>query len=351
MHLRYDPINHTVMSGRTSLHDVAIRDLDFIRRRMRDICSAWDHQRYYTLRLPDEMRMARHFDAMERVPLRVSMRTVDIELVRPPQMDRFPMPDGRRAAEEKAMRMMMAYNAGDANLAMVLEKVAGIDPKMFLRDIALPPKPAPMMPPLDAPKPAPRAQAQKCHWEDGEAFIAALRKRGYATLGAGCFSTVLVKGNSKRVIKVNRSRPDGWLDYVIWAAKAGHMGKHAPMVHSFRRFNEGKQGEFYVAVMERMSKTVSAVSFKQPEVSRLHQHLRAGMHRSDRDALAAEKVSPGALKFAIEYRLEFPGHSDLHDENFMIREDGSMACIDPISGKATGSHPSRWRNTSARLAA
>jgi hypothetical protein len=73
--------------------------------------------------------------------------------------------------------------------------------------------------------------------------------------------------------------------------------------------------------------------------------------RSDHDALAAEKVSPGALKFAIEYRLEFPGPSDLHDENFMIREDGSMACVDPISGASTGSHPSRWRNTSARLAA
>jgi hypothetical protein len=73
--------------------------------------------------------------------------------------------------------------------------------------------------------------------------------------------------------------------------------------------------------------------------------------RSDRDALAAEKVSPGALRFAIEYRLEFPGQSDLHDENFMVREDGSMACVDPISGAATGRHPSRWRASSARLVA
>jgi hypothetical protein len=237
------------------------------------------------------------------------------------------------------MRMMMAYNVGDANLAMVLEKVAGIDPKM---------------PPLDAPKVTPKGQGEKCQklWDSDE-FIERLKRRGYRTLGAGCFSTVLAKGNSKRVIKVNR-RPDGWLDYVLWAAKHGHMGKNAPMVYSFRRFNEGTSDEFYVAVVERCKMTVDDLYPQNKRVTELFSSLTSGMRGrmgSERDALKADDMQPGSLRFAIEFKLTFTTHTDLHSGNFMVREDGSLVCTDPISGSSSGTAPSRWRASSARLAA
>jgi hypothetical protein len=62
-------------------------------------------------------------------------------------------------------------------------------------------------------------------------------------------------------------------------------------------------------------------------------------------------MQPGSLRFAIEFKLTFRTDLDLHAGNFMIREDGTMACTDPICGDATGTAPRRWRASSARLAA
>ncbi|MCP3400386.1 hypothetical protein [Bradyrhizobium sp. CCGB20] len=345
MHLRYDPLAETVMSGATSIHDVAQRDLDFIRRRMRSICRAWDHQRRYVLRMPDEMRVAQHFNP-NRMPSMFRHRTCEVELVRMPRAERFPRFSDRRRAEEKAMRMMMAYNVGDVRLAMGnMAKMAGINPDVIIRNPV-------RMPPLDAPKPTPRARAKSVTWETGEEFVGRLIKRGYRVLGAGAYSTVLAKGNSKRVIKVNR-KPDSWLDYVIWAAKNNHMGKNAPMVYSFRRFNEGTSDEFYVAVVERMKSTVSELPYGEQRASRLFGHLTAGMYGrvgSEHDALAADDMQPGSLRFAIQFKLAFRSDLDLHAGNFMVRDDGTVACTDPLCGDASGTAPSRWRHSSARLA-
>lgn len=346
MQLRYDPLAETVMSGATSIHDVSHRDLDFIRRQMGEICRAWDHQWRYVLRLPEELRMARAF-SYGRLPSMVKMRVVEVELVRAPRQDRFPLPGRREDSfdqRQKAMRMMQAYCAADAKAALRLFGLPG----QMIADTIKPP--APKMPPLDAPKPAPRARVKSVTAED---FIERLMRRGYRVLGAEAYSSVLAKGNSKRVIKVNR-RPDSWLDYVIWAAKKGHMGKNAPMVYSFRRFNEGTSDEFYVAVVERMKATVSEMPYGERRASELFQRLASGMHGrggSEYDALAADDMQPGSLRFAIEFKLSFRADLDLHAGNFMVRDDGTVACTDPLCGDASGTAPSRWRASSARRAA
>lgn len=344
MHLRYDPINNTVMSGRTSLHDVAIRDLDLIRREMRARCHDWNGARRYMIRLPDSFKMARPWNA-HRLPSLAAMRAAEVELVRPPrQMARFA---SVRDEREKAMRMMQAYCAADAKAAL---KLFGL-PGQLIADTIDMPKPAPKMPPLDAPKPAPRARVKSV--KSGEEFIDRLMRRGYRVLGAGAYSSVLCKGNSNRVIKVSR-RPDSWLDYVVWAAKKGHMGKNAPMVYSFHRFNEGSGDEFYVAVVERMKRTISELPYGEQRASKLFGHLTTAMYGrvgSEHDALAADDMQPGCLRFAIEFKLHFRHDLDLHAGNFMIREDGSVVCTDPICGNPSGTAPRRWRASSARLAA
>ena len=345
MHLRYDPLAETIMSGATSIADVSQADLDFIRRRMRDICKDWDHQRRYVLRMPQEVKPARCLrDWAKAPPPFFDMRRCELELVREPRRAPRPLSIARRWAFNPVMGNMINEKA----LAMqALRDYCVKDVEMVM---AQPPR----MPPLDAPKPDTNRPGPKPRWVDGQAFIDALRKRGYKTLGAGSFSTVLAKGNSNRVIKVNR-RSDSWLDYVLWSAKRGHMGRHAPMVYSFRRFNEGKPNEFYVAVVERCAYTVDDVYRRMPNIERLFSHLTSGMRGymgSERDALAADDLAPGSLRFAIEFKLEFGGAAtDLHAGNFMVRDNGSIVCTDPLTGDASDSAPSRWRHTSARLAA
>jgi hypothetical protein len=341
MHLRYDPLAEVVMSGATNARDVPTRDLHIIRRYMREACRNWNGSRRYVIRLPEEMRLARHFDPRMMPFTRGVMRTAEVELVREPRRAPGPMTFAKRWAFNPIMRDMVNEKA------LAMQALRDYCVKDVEAVMAMEPK----MPPLDAPKPAPRARVKSVTSDD---FIERLKRRGYRTLGAGCFSTVLAKGKSDRVIKVNR-RPDGWLDYVLWAAERGHMGKNAPMVYSFKRFNEGTDDEFYVAVVERCKNTVDDLYPQNKRVTELFSSLTSGMRGrvgSERDALKADDMQPGSLRFAIEFRLEFNGGGlDLHSGNFMVREDGSLVCTDPISGDAKGTAPSRWRASSARLAA
>jgi len=340
MHLRYDPLAETIMSGATSIADVSQADLDFIRRRMRDICKDWDHQHRYVLRMPQEVKACFVRDWAKAPPSFFDMRRCEVELVREPRRAPRPLSIARRWAFNPIMGKAINENA----LMRDMLDYCKLDVELVRKaHAAMPPAPTP-----DTNRPGPAL------WADGQAFIDALRKRGYKTLGAGSFSTVLAKGNSNRVIKVNR-RSDSWLDYVLWSAKRGHMGKHAPMVYSFRRFNEGKPNEFYVAVVERCAYTVDDVYRRMPNIEKLFSHLTSGMRGymgSDRDALAADDLAPGSLRFAIEFKLEFGGAAtDLHAGNFMVRDNGSIVCTDPLTGDASDSAPSRWRHTSVRLAA
>lgn len=343
MHLRYDPLAEVVMSGADNVRDVHTRDLDIIRRYMREACRNWNGSRRYVIRLPEELRPARFIDRRS-LPSLVAMRHCEVELVREPRRAPGPLSFARR----------WAFNPIMGNL--INEKAVAMRALQdyCVKDVGMVMAQAPKMPPLDAPKPAPQCQGKKCQRWDSEEFIHRLIKRGYRVLGAGCFSSVLVKGNSKRVVKVNR-RPDGWLDYVMWAAEKGHMGKNAPMVFSFKRFNEGTDDEFYVAVVERCAATVDDVHYKNPRVAETFRHLTSAMYGrngSERDALKADDMQPGSLRFAIEFWLDFKGPGlDLHAGNFMVRDDGTLVCTDPISGDAKGTAPSRWRASSARLAA
>ncbi|PZA13940.1 hypothetical protein DNX69_00480 [Rhodopseudomonas palustris] len=194
------------------------------------------------------------------------------------------------------------------------------------------------------------AAGVRSRWIDGEHFIARLKKRGYCYLGSGCYSTVLYKPGSNRVVKVSR-RPDNWLDYVLWATKAGYAGTFAPVVHSFRRFNQGLDGEFYVAVVERLVETVNDIERRdrRHRAVKAQGFLRSYIHANhDQDGVAADRLFAGSLRFAVELRMEFRGAGlDLHAGNWMTREDGQLVCTDPVcEGRSTA--PSRMRNRDLR---
>ncbi len=184
-------------------------------------------------------------------------------------------------------------------------------------------------------------------WRDGHHFADALKRRGYVVLGAGYFSTVFKKPGSDRVVKVCH-RPDNWLDYVLWATKAGYAGTFAPRIFSYRRYNQGRDGEFYVAVMEELAETVDRLSCRVSDgrAVRAAAHLRSYINiNHDQDGVAADRLFAGALRFAMEFRIEFRGANfDLHMGNWMVRFDGSLVCTDPVShGRSTA--PARMRTS------
>lgn len=161
-----------------------------------------------------------------------------------------------------------------------------------------------------------------------ESFIAALKRRGFRELGMGAYSTVLAKDGQDRVIKVNR-RPDGWIDYVHWAAKKD--SPFSPKVFSYKKI-KGKKRDFSVSTMERLEYTFASA----PKDHSL-KILPDLIWRAKDNPMAAsftDVLVPGLSSFIKELHEEFKDERlDLHDGNVMVRKDGSFVLVDPISGK------------------
>lgn len=171
---------------------------------------------------------------------------------------------------------------------------------------------------------------EKKPFDGAEGFIKALEKRGFKKLGQGAFSTVLGKDGQSRVIKVIR-RPDGWINYVHWAAQIGEAGHFAPKVFSYKKI-KGRKKEFAVAIMERLKYTLEDT----PEDHAL-KVLPNVMWKADKNEMAQKFVdilAPGLmgyLKKMSEWKNIPIMNFDFHDGNLMLREDGSLVVVDPVS--------------------
>jgi len=171
---------------------------------------------------------------------------------------------------------------------------------------------------------------EKKPFDNVEGFIKGLEKRGFKPLGSGAFSTVLGKEGSDRVLKVIR-RPDGWINYVHWAAQIGEAGHFAPKVFSYKKIKLRK-GEIAVAVMERLAYTLE----NTPEDHAL-KILPNVLWKADKNEMAAkftEILAPGLVgymkKMSEQWKISI-GNFDLHDGNLMVRADGSFVVVDPVS--------------------
>lgn len=160
-------------------------------------------------------------------------------------------------------------------------------------------------------------------------FKKALQKRGFTQLGSGCFSYVLAKKDSDRVIKVNYN-PDNWIDYCYWAAENGWAGKYAPKVYSCKKYPAG----FAVAVMERMEKPCRS-SYKDEEYI-IQCLLWPAMHGNNMAQIYLDDYSPGLPKFLLDLGSKWKdSRLDLHGDNMMFRKDGSFCVTDPLAGRST----------------
>lgn len=301
----------------------------------------WDNQMWRTFHMPNRAVGLRLMPG-SIAPREIGVDKFEIMLLARPRYGCWRQWDALPRDRENPM----------VEIAMKMADMRMVEPRM-LAQIALAPEllcAKPLMPPLDGPKAKPPLgkAPEFSKWRDGHQFIHKLTDRGFRQIGAGAYSTVLAKPGSDKVIKVCRQL-DCWLDYVVWSARQGHAGKWAPRVYSFRRFNAGLDSEFYVAVVERMEATVSAVQKQRQNTHMAWKHLRAFIEKkSDRDGLEAEKLAPGALRFGIDFRVEFgSAGNDLHSGNFMVRPDGTLVCTDPLTsetGNSSSHAPSRMRH-------
>lgn len=162
-------------------------------------------------------------------------------------------------------------------------------------------------------------------------FMAALEKKGYERIGHGAYSGVFAKKNSDRVIKVgHKPDSDGWVDYMLWSAGKGYAGTLAPKVFSYKKIHiKGKTKEsFYLAVMERLDKTVTELDGKH-DMKYIELFLHYGAKNAMMQKLADVAV-PGLGQFTLDLN-DLKGYKDLHGGNIMVRKDGSFVVSDPIS--------------------
>lgn len=343
MRLRYDPVDDILLDER----GMKIRGGSMIARvhyEVREWCRRWDGARRKEIRIGKRLRAAVQFDPRNAPALTAPFHRVEVELVRKPR----PFRDPGRIDDQLAWdRKMAVMNAMKFQPMHINERALLGDLLDYCKaDVELMRKAAP--PPVAqialAPKPPLGPRPKLSRWKSGQHFIEGLMKRGYRVLGAGAYSTVLAKPGSARVVKVCR-KADTWLDYVVWAAKAGHAGRMAPNVFSFRRFNVGRPGEFYVAVMEKLERTIAEQQYQKPNEYRAYACLRDFIERrQDRDGLEAERVYPGAIAFGIAFRVEFTRGLDLHGNNWMVRKDGSLVCTDPLCDESKTTAPERMRS-------
>lgn len=158
-------------------------------------------------------------------------------------------------------------------------------------------------------------------------FQRKLEKKGFVELGHGCFSTVMAKKDSDKVIKITR-KPDGWIDYCHWAAKEGFAGKFAPRVYSYKRFNN--KAPFEVSVVERMDKTFWDVEYKE-DIYVVRDLARLVKHGNQKASSILEEMAPGFPRFIKGLGEKFDKSLDMHDGNIMLRKDGSICYTDPVS--------------------
>jgi hypothetical protein len=157
-----------------------------------------------------------------------------------------------------------------------------------------------------------------------------LEKRGFQKLGSGAYGHVLGHPKSDKVIKIlRRPSQDGWLDYIRWAKKHNFLGTFAPKVTSYK-YIKNKDGDFGVAVMERLDKTLYHVDRKHD--ARFIQE--AMMHSLNGNGLAGKFLSvakPGSDEFIQSFLRAFGREGgDFHAGNWMTRKDGTLVLIDPL---------------------
>ncbi len=169
-----------------------------------------------------------------------------------------------------------------------------------------------------------------------------LMKRGFRKIGGGLYSDVLAKDGSDRCIKV--AHGDRWPDYIEWADKHGYLGTFAPKVYSFKQ-----HPLFYVAVMERLVCDFRDIEYYNghkitSDVQVFFKEARAAMGFTNYDYISGRIDQTGPFLSFCTTLKDNKLADDCHEGNFMVRKDGQVVLIDPLSAYSHQPNKLRIKN-------
>lgn len=167
-------------------------------------------------------------------------------------------------------------------------------------------------------------------------------QQGWKLLGQGLYSVVLAKPESNFVIKISIINDTGFNRFVLMTHK--YKNPHFPNITNVRRINiKGriffiylieklhpiKMNIFYHKLLEFISLVVNGHSVEQlinkfnegmfPQGDKIAEYLEK--HPSMMEAINLIHKSPVNMKSSYDF--------DLHTNNFMQREDGTIVITDP----------------------
>lgn len=191
------------------------------------------------------------------------------------------------------------------------------------------------------PQPRPRENFRASYTR----YKSALRRRGFIQLGEGFFSSVWAKPGSLNVIKVSNTLKDAWLEFAELVRDRHRGNPYAPQVGRIKRY-----ATFYVAVIGRLGTTLrgahAAVASRvgglyEVAVRAFYEATGAAFDRQGRPTEGSlallHNMAPGMAALARDLAAFIVTPSlDLHDENFLVADDGQggfrLVVTDPISG-------------------
>lgn len=157
-------------------------------------------------------------------------------------------------------------------------------------------------------------------------FVDRLKKSGFKPVGFGCFSEVYGRPDLDYVYKVSvlDRMDDGWLKYANLVLEKFQGNPHAPKIMKLKTFKY-----FYVAKMEKLEFTVSESN--DIELAKFFEQVAVALHKnpSNYDTWEFEKNNLVLAELMTGIRLMFET-CDFHDDNAMVRHDGTFVITDPI---------------------
>jgi len=160
---------------------------------------------------------------------------------------------------------------------------------------------------------------------------------GWKKIGSGNYSIVLGKKNKNFVVKINTKYDKSFAHYCLLIHK--FPNKHFPVISNIKLFKDSHGNKIYVYFIEKLTSLP-----KNPSVQRLIRDIDDIVNEKRRfteDIDYYKNVYPHAMAYidenpeiwnAIDIIAKYgKGIGDIHYENIMMREDGTLVFSDPLA--------------------
>ena len=186
------------------------------------------------------------------------------------------------------------------------------------------------------------------HWKSPDQIMTWLKANGFEQKGAGVFARVFAKPNHNRIVKISTRQDDCWILFAQFAMSQTN-NKHLPKIPWIKRY-QGKDAwleptEFFITIIERLQPLTDEAISRISDPGVLYGILEYTDIYVDEELYDVDAFSSSIGEQRVKYKnhlfvktlrqMENLGSNcvtDLHDENLMVRGDGTIVITDPLMG-------------------